>query len=265
MRDIEDCLDGNLCRCGSPRGCRRFQGACTHQMTLARSCTGYRPILDAAKSFAGDKDAWCEQVEQVLASSPDLAAGVQSEESPEGDAATFRVVDDALLQPRRVMQQVRTTSAGRVRQHAAYDDNVGTSRRCHGHGGGGASALGCSGGGACGGCSKHRTEDVQDGAAGSALSAALANVRACDACPRSISRPRCQPKFSLQSLRIEGKRAVWFRPTTLPEFIEIMRANPGARIVVGGSEVRGARPPTFWCVTLVLLRCRSLSRPGCGK
>lgn len=153
-------------------------------MTLARSCTGYRPILDAAKSFAGDKDAWCEQVEQALVSSPDLSAGVRSNESSEGDAATFRVVDDGLLQPRRVMQQVRTTSADRVRQHAANDSNAGTSRRCHGHGDGGVSAPAprCSGGGACAGCSKRRTGDVE--AAGLALPAALGDVRACNARPR---------------------------------------------------------------------------------
>ena len=76
MEQIDNILDGNLCRYGM----QYQQVSCTTFSTnhLPTRCTGYRPILDAFKKFGSNAPGAKERVDALVADIEDLGLGGDS-------------------------------------------------------------------------------------------------------------------------------------------------------------------------------------------
>ncbi|GAO17406.1 hypothetical protein UVI_02024150 [Ustilaginoidea virens] len=182
--DVEECFDGNLCR-----------------------CTGYRPILDAAKTFT---------VEQSFRNGPSKATtaraccksngnGVNGAKDMQARGSHMQIVDGDI-------DQVAIGSGGRgcCMQNAACPP-PGDARGC---------------------CMQNKVSDDQPIKRFTPPGFIEYNP------DTELIFPPALKKHELRPLAFGNKRKKWYRPTTLEQLLQIKNVLPQAKIIGGSSETQ---------------------------
>lgn len=214
MVELEGALDGNLCR-----------------------CTGYKPILDAAKSFVKEdlggvvvessRGAVVERPENELGGNWTASQATGSCGRPGGccrdkpgspSSDTSSDVDSAST-------EITEQSNGAPVSGSTYGAPLKSSKR----------EDGCQ---LSSGASKCATEaEVLSGPKGGKHSFPQFNFKAYEPHTEIICPPGLQ-KYVKQPICFGNSKKIWFRPTTLAHLLEIKDAFPSAKMVAGSSEVQ---------------------------
>lgn len=193
-----------------------------------RSCTGYRPLLDAAKSFASDKDAWCSslrggpaEVDAEASEQPDKAEPV----APAGHVCGGAKGHSAHVCA--VSPQWRGDEAGRSGGDDTRDvgELAPTPRRLR-------RVVNDT-------CDKLTRKEY----AGTWRDVAHPVELAFEAKPDAETPPGLAVPAELmktpppQPFSVSGGGVTWHRPVTAGQLLGLLRAHPAAKLVGGNSEV----------------------------
>ncbi|RPB08102.1 hypothetical protein P167DRAFT_494625 [Morchella conica CCBAS932] len=214
MIELEGALDGNLCR-----------------------CTGYKPILDAAKSFVKEdlggvvvessRGGVAERPGNGLGGNWTASQATGSCGRPGGccrdkpgspSSDTSSDVDSAST-------EITEESNGAPVSGSTYGAPLKSSKR----------EDGCQ---LSSGASKCATEaEVLSGPKGGKYSFPQFNFKTYEPHTEIICPPGLQ-KYVKQPICFGNSKKIWFRPTTLAQLLEIKDAFPSAKVVAGSSEVQ---------------------------
>lgn len=212
MIELEGALDGNLCR-----------------------CTGYKPILDAAKSFVredlggvvvdGPRGEGAEKVEDGLGGNYTAATAPGSCGRPGGCCRDKT--------PSPIFSSDDESASTNITEPSEEVPVTGSSY--------GAPLKTCGRSDCCqlpAGTSKESTEtEVLSAPKKNAYSFPQFNFKSYEPHTEIIFPPGLRNHVK-QPICFGNSRKIWFRPTTLSQLLQIKNAFPSAKIVAGSSEVQ---------------------------
>ncbi|KAJ1740811.1 hypothetical protein LPJ68_003431 [Coemansia sp. RSA 1086] len=183
--EIEECFDGNLCR-----------------------CTGYRPILDAAKTFA--KDAWKSG---SLIGPDGLVNVAQANGCGVKDCCQLQTNEFSLPEP----AASRTNGAGCCR--------------------GGSAKLGCCKSATVNGAEAEKIEAMKQFRPYDETQEPIFPPFLARYARGETTDEHCRLALMIRNRRVDAQCKLFYRPLSLKQLLAIISEHPEAKIVAGSSEI----------------------------